>query len=152
MQLHEIRPKLKRKNRKRIGRGGKKGTYSGKGIKGQTSRTGHKLKPIIRELIKRYPKLRGYRFKGIGNNIAVVNLRDLENKFSNKELVSPETLFKKNIVKSVKGRVPMVKILSVGHLTKPLIFESCEISAGARKKIEKAKGIIKLTGKKKNVV
>ncbi len=61
MQLHELKPKHKLKRKKRVGRGGKKGTYSGKGIKGQSSRSGRKMVPIIRELIKRYPKLRGYK-------------------------------------------------------------------------------------------
>jgi len=59
MQLHELKPIHKLKKRKRVGRGGKKGTYSGRGIKGQKSRAGRKLKPAIRELIKRYPKIRG---------------------------------------------------------------------------------------------
>lgn len=63
MQLHELRPKHKIKKGKRIGRGGKRGTYSGRGMKGQKSRAGTRFEPIIRGLIKRYPKLRGYRFK-----------------------------------------------------------------------------------------
>jgi large subunit ribosomal protein L15 len=62
MQLHELRPIHKPHKKKRIGRGGKKGTYSGKGIKGQKSRAGRKFKPLIREIIKRYPKKRGYKF------------------------------------------------------------------------------------------
>ena len=61
MQINQLSPKHKEKRKKRIGRGGKKGTYSGKGMKGQRSRAGRKMAPIIRELIKRYPKLRGYR-------------------------------------------------------------------------------------------
>lgn len=63
MQLHEIRPLHKGKKRKRVGRGGKRGTYSGRGQKGQKSRAGRRLEPVIREIIKRYPKLRGYKFK-----------------------------------------------------------------------------------------
>ncbi len=63
MQIHQIRPIHKKKDRKRVGRGGKRGTYSGRGMKGQKSRAGAKFEPIIRSLIKRYPKLRGYRFK-----------------------------------------------------------------------------------------
>jgi large subunit ribosomal protein L15 len=63
MQLHEIKPTHKLKKRKRVSRGGKRGTYSGRGQKGQLSRAGRKLKPLIREIIKRYPKLRGYKFK-----------------------------------------------------------------------------------------
>jgi large subunit ribosomal protein L15 len=63
MQLHDIHPIHKSKKKKRVGRGGKRGTYSGRGQKGQKSRAGAKFEPIIRSLIKKYPKLRGYKFK-----------------------------------------------------------------------------------------
>lgn len=63
MQLHELKPNHKLKKTKRVGRGGKRGTYSGHGIKGQKSRAGRKMQPIIRNIIKRYPKLRGHKFK-----------------------------------------------------------------------------------------
>lgn len=63
MQLHELLLTNKSKKRKRIGRGGKRGTYSGKGMKGQKSRAGKRLEPVIRSLIKKYPKLRGYKLK-----------------------------------------------------------------------------------------
>jgi large subunit ribosomal protein L15 len=59
MQLHEIKPIHKLKKKKRIGRGGKRGTYCGKGIKGQTSRAGARIRPEIRDLIKKIPKKRG---------------------------------------------------------------------------------------------
>ena len=52
MQIHELQPKHKKRNKKRVGRGGRKGTYSGHGMKGQKSRAGRKMVPIIRELIK----------------------------------------------------------------------------------------------------
>lgn len=65
MQLHELKPKYKLKPKKRIGRGGKRGTYCGKGLKGQRSRAGARFEPIIRGLVKRYPKLKEYRFKSI---------------------------------------------------------------------------------------
>ena len=55
MQLHELKPKHKRKKGKRIGRGGKRGTYSGRGVKGQMTRAGRKMVPPIRQLIKKYP-------------------------------------------------------------------------------------------------
>lgn len=63
MQIHELKPTHKKKEAKKIGRGGKRGTYSGKGMKGQKSRAGRRLEPVVRSLIKKYPKLRGYRFK-----------------------------------------------------------------------------------------
>ena len=92
MQLHELKPIHKKKPRKRVGRGGKRGTYSGRGQKGQKSRAGHRFQPVIRELIKKYPKLRGYRQKlKIKNEklkIAIVNLDILEKKFNAGEKVT----------------------------------------------------------------
>jgi len=63
MQLHQIQPLNKRKSKRRVGRGGKRGTYCGRGMKGQRARTGAKVRPEIRDLIKKIPKIRGYRFK-----------------------------------------------------------------------------------------
>jgi len=63
MQLHQIKPLNKRKSKRRVGRGGKRGTYCGRGMKGQRARTGAKVRPEIRDLIKKIPKIRGYRFK-----------------------------------------------------------------------------------------
>lgn len=63
MQIHQLKPIHKIKKKKRVGRGGKRGTYSGRGLKGQKSRAGRKMQPAIREFIKKFPKLRGYRFK-----------------------------------------------------------------------------------------
>ena len=56
MQLNELTPQYKPKRKKRIGRGGKRGTYCGKGIKGQNSRAGAKIRPAIRDMIKKIPK------------------------------------------------------------------------------------------------
>ncbi len=64
MRLHELRPKTKLKSKKRIGRGGKRGTFSGKGVKGQKSRAGSKIRPGTRDLIQQIPKLRGARNTG----------------------------------------------------------------------------------------
>ena len=54
MQIHQVKPKTRLKTKKRVGRGGKKGTYSGRGVKGQKARAGHKLAPAIRGIIKKY--------------------------------------------------------------------------------------------------
>lgn len=59
MQLHELQPKTKNKKKKRIGRGGKRGTYCGRGLKGQKSRAGRRIRPAVRDVILRIPKLRG---------------------------------------------------------------------------------------------
>jgi len=143
MQLHQLSPKNKTKRRKRVGRGGKKGTYSGRGIKGQKSRAGHRLKPAIRSIIKRYPKLRGYSFNPLSVKPSIVQLKTLEKKFKEGEEVTPQALLEKKIVRRIKGKAPQVKILSGGKLTKPLTLKGCQVSKKAREIIEKAGGEVK---------
>ena len=143
MQIHELRPKHKNKGKKRVGRGGRKGTYSGKGNKGQKSRAGRKMVPIIRELIKRYPKLKGYRSFVLEDYSAVVNLETLEKTSKDGETINPENLLKKGIINKMKGRTPKVKILGTGKLTKKLVVENCKTSKTAKDAIEKAGGSIK---------
>jgi len=135
MQIHQIKPKHKLKKKKRVGRGGKRGTYSGKGIKGQKSRAGRKMVPVIRELIKKYPKLRGYRAQNRAKNVAIVNLKDLDKNFKDSEIVNPKALLEKKLIRRIEGRVPRVKILGQGELKKTLIFENCEFSISAEEKI-----------------
>ena len=62
--LHKLESDPNKKTRKRIGRGGKRGTYSGKGVKGQKSRAGRKIRPAIRDFMQQTPKLRGVKNKG----------------------------------------------------------------------------------------
>ncbi|MDD3399578.1 MAG: 50S ribosomal protein L15 [Candidatus Paceibacterota bacterium] len=143
MQIHELSPKHKQKRSKRIGRGGKKGTYSGKGMKGQKSRAGRKMKPAIRSLIKRYPKLRGYSFNPLKVKPAIVNTKTIEKKFKEGEVVSPKALLEKKLVRRMKGREPIVKILGDGKLSKAFTFEGCIVSKKAKAVIEKAGGEVK---------
>jgi len=143
MQIHELKPKHKKADKKRVGRGGKKGTYSGKGNKGQKSRAGRKMVPIIRELIKRYPKLKGYRSFAMEDFSAVVNINTLDKISNDGETVNPENLLKKGIISKIRGRTPVVKILGTGKLTKKLVIENCKASKTAKEAIEKAGGTIK---------
>lgn len=143
MQIHQIKPNHKRQTRKRVGRGGKKGSYSGKGMKGQRSRAGRKLVPVIRGLIKRYPKLRGYRAQNINKKPVVLNLDILENNFKDGEVIAPKILIEKRLIRKIEGRVPKVKILGSGELKKKISIEGCIVSKSAKEKIEKAGGNIK---------
>lgn len=136
MQIHQLKPK-NRKRKKRVGRGGKRGTYSGKGMKGQKSRAGRKFAPVIRSLIKKYPKLRGYRTQRVEKNLVVVNLADLEKHFKESEVINPQALLKKGLIRRIKGRIPKVKILGQGELTKKLKIENCQFSKTAEKKYAK---------------
>jgi len=144
MQIHEIKPKTKKETSKRIGRGGKRGTYSGRGIKGQRSRAGtHKAEPLIRRVIKRYPKLRGYNFNRKSPDKQIVGLSDIEKKFNTGETVSPKTLLEKGLVRGLKDKTSVVKILSNGEIKKSVIIENCLVSKSAQEKVEKAGGEIK---------
>jgi len=143
MQLHEIKSNYYRQKRKRVGRGGKRGTYCGRGRKGQKARESRNMVPVIRGLIKRYPKLRGYRFKSRKGEIAVVNIEALEKKFKAGDIVNPETLLKQKLIRRIKGVTPHVKILAKGKITKNLVVENSQLSVKARQLIEKAGGTIK---------
>ena len=136
MQIHHITKPSTARNARRIGRGGKRGTYSGKGIKGQKSRAGAKMRPAEREILKKIPKLRGYRFKSFRLQPATVTLFDLEKKFSNGDVVSPETLLNHKLIKRQRGRMPnRIKILGKGKLTKKLVFKNVLFSKAVGKAV-----------------
>ena len=146
MQLHNIKPKHKSKKSRRIGRGGKRGGYSGRGIKGQKSRAGAKIRPAIRDLMMKFPKKRGrakHAFKSLFFKPAILNLEDIEKNFKDGEIVSPKTLFEKRLISRKKGVLPEVKILGRGEISKKLVFQNILLSKSARVKIEKAKSAIR---------
>jgi large subunit ribosomal protein L15 len=146
MQLHELKPTSPRKVAKRIGRGGKRGKTSGRGMKGQTARAGNSTRPEMRDLIKKLPKLRGHgvnRARTVNEekiNAVPVNLSKIEAVFEAGAVVSPKTLVTAGVIASVRKKAPKVKILATGELTKKLSFEGCVVSAAAKEKIEKAGG------------
>ena len=139
--MHTLTPKHKRPKKKRIGRGGKRGTYSGRGMKGQKSRAGGRPAPVVRELLKRYPKLKGYRGVKRRRKPQSVSLAVIEKKFSKDEVVSPRALAEKGLLKQQKG-VLKVKIVGSGKLKSALIIQGCILSAGAKKAVEKSGGKI----------
>lgn len=148
MQLHELQPKTVRKSRKRIGRGGKRGKTSGKGHKGQKARAGNSMRPEMREIIKKLPKLRGHgknRAKTVNAErirAIPVNVGALEIAFAAGETVSPKTLVAAGVVRTRRGSMPKIKILGNGELSKKISISGCEVSASARVKVEKAGGSI----------
>ena len=137
MQLNSLSPRTKKIKNEPVGRGGRRGKTSGRGAKGQSSRAGHKIRPEMRDIIKKIPKLRGHgknRARTVKTNriaVSVVNLSELETAYNSGETVSPETLLAKGLVRRGKGRAPVVKILG-GSPTKALIVKGCMISNVAR--------------------
>lgn len=143
MQIHELQfgP---RKSRKRIGRGGKRGTYSGRGNKGQKARSGAKVDPLFEggrsSLVERLKKVRG--FKSPYPKKAAIQLSRVANHFADGDTVSIEALREKGLLNGAditRG----VKIIGNAPLEKKLTVDaSIEISAGASASIEKAGGKI----------
>ena len=136
MQLHTLKPKHSTKNKRpRVGRGGKRGTTAGKGTKGQKARSGHRIRPAIREYIQRLPKLRGYNNKSIQDFNAVISLVALE------KLSSPVTV--DSVVKAgLAKKGQSIKILGKGELKKALTVQGILASASAKAAIEKAGGSV----------
>jgi len=139
MQLHQLQPKYKSKSKKRVGRGGKRGAYSGRGMKGQKSRAGRKIRPAERDLIQRLPKLRGFKFKA-KPKAAVINLGSLEKKIKG-NIINKQTLIEAGFVKKSDNKI---KILGQGEIKKAFNVNSkeLELSESAGKKIEAAGGTI----------
>lgn len=142
MQLHTLKRNTQRKTKQQVGRGSKRGKTSGRGQKGQASRAGRKLRPEIREVIKRIPKLRGRGkniFKSFDIKPAIVNLRDLAQVPAG-TVMTPKVFVDLKLVQLLKGKVPAVKVLGNGEISQALTFKKVAISASAIVKIEKAGG------------
>jgi large subunit ribosomal protein L15 len=142
MQLHTLKRKTQRQTKQQVGRGSKRGKTSGRGQKGQTSRAGRKLRPEIREVIKKIPKLRG-RGKNMNKSFeikpVVLNVSFFA-EIENGTVLTPQKLVDLKLVKLLKGKVPKVKILANGEITNSLTFKKFTISKAAIEKIEKAGG------------
>ncbi len=130
------------KKPRRVGRGQGSGlgTTAGRGNKGQQSRSGGKTYPGFEggqmPLYRRLP-MRGFSNARFRKDWQVVNLADIEAKFSAGEVVDGAALMAKRLVKKAEG---LVKILGEGELSKALTFQVDKVSASARAKIEKAGG------------
>lgn len=144
MQTHEIKRVHAHKKAKTVGRGGKRGKTSGKGGKGQTARAGHRVRPAMRDMIKKLPKLRGHG-KNRSQSVfyrgpeAVVNLSAL-NVFTDGETVNTVSLLAKGLIPKTLGKMPRVKILGTGTITVKVTIEGCTISDSAKAKVEAAGG------------
>lgn len=143
MQLHDLKSNTPNKKKRRIGRGGKRGTYSGRGIKGQRARSGHRIRPALRDVIKKIPKKRGYVMPKLGAAITPINLGTLSGNFETGMVVTYKALLEKKLIRRAGGRAPKVKILATGELKHKLNFKGLAISKAAAEKIKKAGGEIK---------
>jgi large subunit ribosomal protein L15 len=143
MQIHQLKTE-KRKKRKTIGRGGKRGTYSGRGNKGQKARSGAKIDPLFEggrsSLIMRLKKVRG--FKSVNAKKIAINLELLEKSFKNGDTISLDSLVSAKFLKKTDTKKG-VKILGQGKISKKFtIAKGILLSKTAKEAIIKAGGII----------
>ena len=151
IQLHNLtgNPQA-RKKKKRRGRGNAsgQGTYAGRGMKGQRSRSGGKkglkLKGFKRTLLN-LPKFNGMKSYKLKNQI--IKLSQLNKKFADGDKITPEILREKQIIDKLK--IP-VKILFDQEAAVKVEIENCLVSASAKKSIEKAGGKVVLATEQEN--
>lgn len=144
MRLHELYPFPEEyKQRKRIGRGSGSGwgKTSGKGHKGQNSRSGGGVRPGFEggqmPLARRLPK-RGFKNR-FREEYAAVNIGQLITMFEGKDEITLADIYERGI--AAKGAA--VKVLGVGEVTKAVTVEAHRFSASAADKIQKAGGTAK---------
>jgi large subunit ribosomal protein L15 len=152
LNLSNLKPAQARKARKRVGRGlgSGKGRYSGRGIKGQKSRSGsHYMRAGFEggqmPAYMRMGKQRGSTSKDampIGpfrTHSWSVNVRDLESKFKAGTDVTPELLKEAGLIRNLRSDV---KVLGHGDLTVKLSVSAHAFSKSAVEKIEAAGGSV----------
>lgn len=149
MQTNNLVRKTKNQKKKIVGRGGKRGKTSGRGTKGQWAHGSHGVRPEMRDIIKKFPKLRGHgknRARTVNSSVVkptVVKLGALNDTFKDGDIVSSKTLVAAGLAQKSKGKNPQVKILASGELNKKLKFVGVLVSDNAKAQIEKAGGSVK---------
>ena len=142
LKLHELKKHPKSTHRRKVvgrGLGSGHGTYSTRGGKGQTARTGHSKMPAIFEggrqpLVRQLPKSRG--FRGLNVKPAVISLTKLSI-FKDGDTVDLKALKDSGLIDS---GVAKVKVLS-GEIKKKLNIK-LPVSASVKEAVEKAGGKI----------
>lgn len=142
MKLENLPKSKETKVSKRVGRGpgSGMGKTSTRGEKGQKSRSGASIPAWFQggqtPLHRRIP-IRGFNNKQFETKFATINLSDLDKFFNDGDVVTPEVLKEKRIIKK---QLSGIKVLANGELTKKLTVKAQRFSAKAVTKIENAGG------------
>ncbi len=140
MKLHELNSAPEAKSRKRVGRGpgSGMGKTSTRGEKGQKARSGASIPAWFQggqaPLFRRIPK-RGFNNARFTTRYATINLSDLNKFFKDGDVVTPEVLKEKGIIKK---ELNGIKVLGNGNLEKKLTIKAHRFSSSAVSKIESA--------------
>lgn len=147
MKINELKPAAGSKKRaKRIGRGlgSGHGRYATKGLKGQKSRSGGTKGAGFEggqmPLQRRIPK-RGFSNAPFKKEYAIVNLEDINKIIDEFDIITPEILLQKGIVKDLKDGL---KILGDGEIKKSITVKTHAISKSALQKIQSTGGKVEV--------
>jgi large subunit ribosomal protein L15 len=142
MKLNELSPaygSTKDSYRKGRGPGSGNGKTAGKGHKGQNARSGGGVRPGFEggqnPLYRRLPK-RGFK-NFFAKHYAIVNVKTLDEKYNNGDVVDVETLLNDRVINKVCDGL---KVLGNGEMTKNITVKANIFSATAKEKIEAAGG------------
>ncbi|MBI68202.1 MAG: 50S ribosomal protein L15 [Chloroflexi bacterium] len=143
MQVHNVRSAQNRTKRKRVGRGdASRGTYSGRGMKGQKARSGGGVRPGFEggqnPMIKGLPRLRGFK-NPFRTEYQIVNVDRLNALPAEINELSPAILESLRIIRHADKPV---KILGFGEISRPISISGVQVSGTARAKIESAGGSV----------
>ena len=148
MKLNELKNKSS-KRKKRLGRGigSSKGKTSGRGHKGQKSRSGVAIKSFEGGQMPLYRRLPKRGFKKVKNNkIALINLSRIQEIVNKKKILLSAKINLPNLQKSklINSKYKKLKLLGSGEIKEKFDFEVDFISKSAKDKIEKSGGKVTL--------
>lgn len=126
---------------RRVGRGqgSTRGKQSGRGGKGQTARAGHKVRPEMRDIIKKLPKRRGFgknRGRTVipGQSARAISLTQIDQVFAAGEVT------KQMIVDQKMARKNQPVTIVAGETSKKYSFKGVRLTGSAKAAVEKAGG------------
>ena len=147
LRLNDLRPPAgSRRKRKRVGRGNAsgKGTYSGRGLKGQRSRAGRDYNAVFEggmmSMFRTLPRRGGFKNR-FRVEATPINVADLSRRFEAGSTVDAEALAAAGLLKKASERF---KVLAGGEIERALTVRVERISAAAKAKIEAAGGSVEV--------
>lgn len=142
MQLHQLQPKHKNRKSPRVGRGGSRGTFSGRGTKGQKARSGRRIRPAERDIIMKFPKKRGHNTYRYEYPPVTISLARVAAAFTEGGAVNPKTLRARGVISGPTQRKAHIKIVGTASVKNKLSITDIALSKTAAAAITAAGGNI----------
>ena len=147
LRLNDLSPPPgSRKRRKRVGRGNAsgKGTYSGRGLKGQLSRSGRDYNAVFEggamSMMRTLPRRKGFKAP-FRVETQPINVVELDRRFDDGDTVDADALVAAGLLRRATQRF---KVLAGGEIAGVLHLRVERISAAAQAKIVAAGGSVEV--------